>query len=128
MELRDLKKVENELLIQLEDFLLDNMFDFKSLTTLTDEERETFSTSFLKKLIDRLRENPIEIAKIVFCDERGHDIPEDELRELPIKLELVKKALPHIMEVLLGSLSDEQGEQELGKPQAKTRARVIAKS
>jgi hypothetical protein len=128
MELRDLNKVKNELLIQLEDFLLDNIFDFESLATSTVKEREIFGISFTKKLINRLRENPTEIAKIVFCDERGHDIPEEELIDLPIKLELVKKALPHIMEILLGSLSDEQGEQELGKPQAKTRARVTAKS
>ena len=128
MELRDLNKVKNELLIQLEDFLLDNIFDFESLATSTDEEKRIFSTSFTKKVIAKLQENPMEIARIVFCDEKGYDIAEDELNKYPLKLELVKKALPSIMEVLLGSLSDEQGEQELGKPQAKTRARVIAKS
>lgn len=128
MQLRDLNKVKNELLIQLEDFLLDNIFDFESLATSTDEEKKIFSISFTKKVIAKIQENPIDIAKIVFCDERGHDIPEDELKKIPLKLELVKKALPEIMKLLLGSLSDGQGEQELGKPQAKTRARVIAKS
>ena len=128
MELRDLNKVKNELLIELEDFLLDNIFDFASLATSTDEEKRIFSTSFTKKVIARLQENPIEIAKIVFCDERGHDIEEDELKKYPLKLELFKKALPSIMEVLLGSLSVKQGEQELGKPQTKTRARVTVKS
>ena len=128
MLLRDLNKVKNELLIQLEDFLLENIFDFESLGTSTDEEKRIFSTSFTKKVISKLQENPVEIAKIVFCDEQGYDIEEDELKKYPLKLELVKKALPSIMEVLLGSLSDEQGEQERGKPQTKTRARVIQKS
>tara|TARA_R110000823_G_scaffold238304_1_gene363650 strand:- start:35 stop:421 length:387 start_codon:yes stop_codon:yes gene_type:complete len=128
MELRDLSKVKNEVLIQLEDFLLDNMSGFESLANATEEEMMTFSKSFTNKLMDRLRENPIEIAKIVFCDERGHDIPEDELKKLPLKLELFNKALPAILEILFGSFVNSKGEQNQGKPQAKRRAKVVAKS
>ena len=121
MKLRELNKVKNELLIQLEDFLLDNIFDFEALADSTDEEKMAFSTNFTKKVIDKIKANPIEIAKIVFCDERGNDLSDDELSKYPLKIELVKRALPDIMEVLLGSLAEEENE---GKSQAQKRARV----
>lgn len=114
MKLRDLSKVRVELLIELEDFLLDNIFDFEKLVDSTDEEKEVFSKDFTKKTIKQLRDNALPIAKIVFCDERGNDLSDEELKNQPIKLELINKALPEIMKILISSIGGEQ-EQEQGK-------------
>lgn len=127
MRLRDLSKVKNEVVLEIEDIIIDNLEVLEVLTqpTSSDEDRLKASKAITDTLIKKVMENKIDIARICFCDERGNDIPDEVLESTPLKIPLMFKAVPEITQILFKYIEETVGENESeGKPQIQKRPKV----
>ena len=120
---KNLQTVKNKLLLELEDSLLDMMMSQMNAKALTKAEQEQMAQEGMKDIMNAVRDNAIRFTQICYTDEDGNDLTEETLSEIPLKMMLFKDALPEILEIVMGSMEEE----ETGKPQPRKRAGTRAK-
>ena len=112
---KNLKTVKNKLLCELEDYLIDGF-----LPQLSGGVSEELANELMQNIMKAIKENAARFAIICYTKEDGSDLNEKDLIDIPLKLKIFQECLPEIMEIMGDYLQEGQGEEEVGKPKAKT--------
>ena len=111
---KNLKTVKNKLLCELEDYLIDGF-----LPQLSGGVSEELANELMQNIMKAIKENATRFAIICYTKEDGSDLNESDLTDIPLKLKIFQECLPEIMEIMGDYLQEGQGEEEVGKPQAR---------
>ena len=117
---RDLKKLKNELLLELEDTVLDIVMAQMSNDTKDPKAMEAVSSEAIKSIMEVVKANSIRFAQICYTDESGNELEEEDLAGIPLKIMLFKECMPDVLEIVMGSMEEEEA-----KPAAGKRKRVV---
>jgi DNA-binding protein Fis len=108
MRVRDLKKVKNQVLCELEDYLLDAIIDH--MEGIQSNDPEVSSTSLMKVAKDIslvIKKNAKAVALICYINDDGSNVTEDDLKDLPLKLKVFTECFNPIMEIVMEFMSGE---------------------
>lgn len=118
IKLKDLSKVKNELLLEIEDLLFESMIN---LAPTTNNNKNIENVNELSKSITTLiKEKKAIITSICYTDINNSSITIDEAKKIAgMPFRLTKEVLPFILNLISDQMSEES-DQDKGKQERPT--------
>lgn len=120
LKLKELNKVKNELLLELDDLLFDTMTDLMAGLSSNKENQDDTSKELTQTIMRMVSKNKIKITTICYTDINNNTITEDQAKTIPmLSFKITKDVLPFILEIITDQMSGEETKGE-GKQERPT--------
>lgn len=116
---KDLKTVKNELLCELEDYLVDGILPLMTSSKMDDDSQQKFAQELMNSILDSVKNNAVRFAMICYTDDKGKELNEDDLIGIPLKLKIITECLEDIMGIMGDYIKGSEDSAPSGKPRPK---------